>query len=56
MGRNKQKAEIIAKDIATVRKNARVLGYGSVDVRNVADLEAAALKCTQELGGIDFVM
>ncbi|KAL8765201.1 MAG: hypothetical protein Q9203_006689 [Teloschistes exilis] len=56
VGRNVEKTERMARDIATVRRGARVLGFGEVDVRNVQSLEAAVDKCVQGLGGIDFVI
>ena len=46
----------MAKNIATARKGAKVLGIGSVDVRKLESLQAAVDKCVRELGGIDFVM
>lgn len=56
IGRNVEKTENMAKDIATARKGAKVLGLGAVDVRNPQALVAAAERCVKELGGIDFVM
>jgi peroxisomal 2,4-dienoyl-CoA reductase len=56
VGRNVEKAERVAKDIATARDGAVVLAIGSVDVRNVASLQSAVEKCVKELGGIDFVI
>lgn len=56
VGRNPEKTENMAKDIATARRGAKVLGIGSVDVRNVQSVQAAVDKCVGELGGIDFVM
>lgn len=56
IGRNVEKTELAAKDIATARKGAKVLGLGAVDVRSIEGLEKAVAKCVQELGGIDFVM
>ncbi|KAL6897429.1 hypothetical protein GGI43DRAFT_385298 [Trichoderma evansii] len=56
IGRNKEKAERVAADIATSRRGAKVLGYGNVDVRDLSNLEAAVKKCVAELGGIDFVI
>ena len=44
----------MAKNIATARAGAKVIGIGAVDVRKVEDLEAAAARCAKELGGIDF--
>lgn len=35
IGRNVEKTERVAKEIAAVRKGAKVLGIGAVDVRNV---------------------
>ena len=46
----------MAKDIATARRGAKVIGIGSVDVRRIESLEKAAEKCVKELGGIDYVM
>lgn len=36
IGRNVDKTERVAREIAAVRKGARVLGIGAVDVRNVS--------------------
>lgn len=36
IGRNVEKTESMAKEIATVRKGAKVVGIGAVDVRNVS--------------------
>ena len=46
----------MAKDIATARRESMVIGLGAVDVRRPDDLNKAAQKCAQELGGIDIVM
>jgi peroxisomal 2,4-dienoyl-CoA reductase len=46
----------MAKDIATARKGAKVLGLGAVDVRNAEDLQRAADRCVKELGSLDFCM
>lgn len=56
VGRNVEKTETMAKDIATARHGAKVLGYGAVDVRNVESLKEAVDKCAKELGGIDFII
>lgn len=56
VGRNKDKTENMAAEIASARKGAKVLGIGSVDVRKMESLEAAVGKCMDELGGIDYVM
>lgn len=36
IGRNVEKTESMAKEIAAVRKGAKVIGIGAVDVRNVS--------------------
>jgi peroxisomal 2,4-dienoyl-CoA reductase len=56
IGRNVEKTENGAKDIATVRPGAKVLGLGNVDVRDAKSLQDAADKCAKELGGIDFAI
>ena len=56
IGRNVEKTERVAKDIATARPGAKVIGIGSVDVRKLETLQAAAERCVKELGAIDFVM
>lgn len=56
VGRNQEKTQAVARDIATVREGSRVLGIGGIDVRDVGLLEQAAAQCVSELGGIDFVM
>lgn len=56
VGRSKEKAERVARDIAAVRHGTKVLGYGNIDVRDPRSLESVVSKCVAELGGIDFVM
>ncbi|KAK5142282.1 hypothetical protein LTR04_002283 [Oleoguttula sp. CCFEE 6159] len=56
VGRNVEKVERMAKDIATSRNGARVIGIGSIDVRNPASLQTAINKCVSDLGAIDFVI
>ena len=56
IGRNVEKTEKKAEDIATARQGAKVLGFGSVDVRSIESLQSAVERCVRELGGIDFVM
>ena len=56
VGRNVEKTEKMARDIATARKGAKVLGFGAVDVRNAESLKDAVEKCAKELGSVDFVM
>lgn len=56
IGRNVEKTERMAKDIATARPGAKVIGFGNVDVRNPKALEDAAKRCADELGGIDFAI
>ncbi|KAL5356481.1 hypothetical protein BJX96DRAFT_142870 [Aspergillus floccosus] len=56
VGRNVEKTELAAKDIATARPGAKVIGIGAVDVRKFESLKAAVDRCVSELGGIDFVI
>ncbi|GAB7348718.1 hypothetical protein MBLNU459_g7456t1 [Dothideomycetes sp. NU459] len=56
IGRNVEKTERMAADIATARPGARVLGLGGVDVRDAQALQAAAEKTARELGSIDYVI
>jgi len=56
VGRNVEKTEKMAKDIATARPGAKVIGIGAVDVRSFDSLKSAVDRCVAELGGIDFVM
>ncbi|RAK74316.1 oxidoreductase [Aspergillus fijiensis CBS 313.89] len=56
IGRNVEKTEKVAKDIATARPGAKVIGIGAVDVRKVESLNDAASRCVKELGGIDYVI
>ncbi|KAJ4346032.1 peroxisomal 2 4-dienoyl-CoA reductase sps19 [Ascochyta clinopodiicola] len=56
VGRNVEKTENMARDIATARKGAKVIGIGAVDVRKPELLQAAADRCAEELGSIDFVI
>ncbi|KYK56899.1 hypothetical protein DCS_03905 [Drechmeria coniospora] len=56
IGRSEGKTEQAAKEIATVRAGAKVIGIGGCDVRKPESLQAAADRCARELGGIDFVI
>ncbi|KKZ68535.1 hypothetical protein EMCG_05819 [[Emmonsia] crescens] len=56
LGRNVEKTERVAKDIATARPGAKVIGQGGVDVRSFDSLKGAAERCVKELGAIDFVI
>ncbi|CAG8895972.1 unnamed protein product [Penicillium egyptiacum] len=56
IGRNVEKTERVAQDIATARPGAKVIGFGSVDVRKLENLQQAVERCVKELGGIDFVI
>ena len=56
VGRNPEKTQNAAADIATCRPGAKVLALGGVDVRKPEDLQHAADKTAKELGSIDFVM
>ncbi|PWY72932.1 NAD(P)-binding protein [Aspergillus heteromorphus CBS 117.55] len=56
VGRNVDKTEKAAQDIATARPGAKVIGIGAVDVRKLESLQNAVDRCVHELGGIDFVI
>ena len=56
VGRNVEKTEGMAKDIATARPGSKVIGIGAVDVRSVESLQNSIDTCVKELGGIDFLM
>ncbi|KAJ5104799.1 Glucose/ribitol dehydrogenase [Penicillium alfredii] len=56
VGRNVERTEKVAQDIATARKGAKVIGVGAVDVRKLDNLKDAVDRCVRELGGIDFVI
>ncbi|RAL02156.1 SDR family oxidoreductase [Aspergillus ibericus CBS 121593] len=56
IGRNVDKTEKAAQDIATARPGSKVIGIGAVDVRKLESLQDAVDRCVQELGGIDFVI
>lgn len=56
IGRNVEKTERVAKDIASSRPGAKVVGIGAVDVRKIESLTAAADQCAKELGAIDYVI
>ncbi|TVY73462.1 Peroxisomal 2,4-dienoyl-CoA reductase SPS19 [Lachnellula suecica] len=56
IGRNVEKTESMARNIATARKGAKVIGIGAVDVRRIESLEKAVERTVKELGAIDFVM
>lgn len=54
-GRNKEKTEKGAQDIASVRHGAKVIGI-VVDVRDAKAMEEAAQRCVRELGSLDFAI
>ena len=56
IGRNAEKTVQGAEDIATVRHGAKVIGIGDVDVRDIKSLQAAADRCVEELGSLDFAI
>lgn len=56
IGRNVEKTESAARDIATARQGAKVIGIGAVDVRQIKSIQDAVERCVKELGAIDFVM
>ena len=56
IGRNAEKTERVAADIATARQGAKVIGIGNIDVRNKESLAQAVGRCVAELGGLDILM
>ncbi|KAL2890082.1 Peroxisomal 2,4-dienoyl-CoA reductase SPS19 [Ceratocystis lukuohia] len=56
VGRNADKTEAMARDLETARAGSKVIGIGGCDVRKIEDLQAAAKRCIDELGAIDFVI
>ncbi|KNG84098.1 peroxisomal 2,4-dienoyl-CoA reductase SPS19 [Aspergillus nomiae NRRL 13137] len=56
IGRNVEKTEKAAQDIATARPGAKAIGIGAVDVRKFDSLKDAVDRCVKELGGIDYVI
>lgn len=56
LGRSVDKTEAAARDIASVRPGAKVIGIGGCDVRKAQSVSEAASRCARELGGIDFVI
>ncbi|GAD91847.1 hypothetical protein AN7770.2 [Paecilomyces variotii No. 5] len=56
VGRNVEKTEQAAKDIASARPGAKVIGIGAVDVRKFDSLKDAVDRCVKELGRIDYVI
>jgi peroxisomal 2,4-dienoyl-CoA reductase len=56
VGRNVEKTESMARDIATARSGAKVIGIGAIDVRKPELLQQAADRCVKELGSLDFVI
>ena len=56
VGRNVEKTEKAAQEIATARPGAKVLGIGGVDVRSMQSLADAVERCVGVLGGIDIAM
>lgn len=56
VGRNVEKTDSMARDIATARPGAKVLGLGGVDVRSIESLQKAVDECVRQLGSLDFLM
>lgn len=56
LGRNPAKTAAAAKEIATLRPGAKVLGLGNRDVRKIESLVEAVEITVKELGRIDFVI
>lgn len=56
LGRNPEKTTKAAEEIQLLRPGAKVLGLGSVDVRDVHSIAKAVETTVAELGRIDFVI
>lgn len=56
LGRNVEKTEKAAREIAELRPGSKVLGLGNVDVRDVHSIAKAVDTSVKELGRIDFVI
>lgn len=56
VGRNKEKTDKAAKEIAGLRSGAKVVSLPNVDVRDVNSIVAAVKQTVDELGRIDFVI
>lgn len=56
LGRNVAKTEKAATEIASLRPNAKVLGIGNVDVRDVNSIAEAVATTVSKLGRIDYVI
>lgn len=56
LGRNVEKTQRMAAEIAAARPNAKVIPISGVDVRDAKALQDAADRTVRELGSIDFVI
>ncbi|RCK59530.1 Peroxisomal 2,4-dienoyl-CoA reductase SPS19 [Candida viswanathii] len=56
IGRNVEKTEEAAKEIASLRPGAKVIGIGAVDVRKIQTIKDAVDRTVAELGRIDYVI
>lgn len=56
IGRNVEKTEAAAKEMAQLRPGAKVLGIGAIDVRDVHSIAKAVETTVNELGRIDYVI
>lgn len=56
IGRNVEKTETAAKEIASLRPGAKVLGLGKVDVADIASIRGAVDTAVATLGRIDYVI
>lgn len=56
LGRNPEKTTKAAQEIQLLRPGAKVIGIGSVDVREVQSIAKAVERTVSELGRIDFVI
>ena len=56
IGRNVEKTESAAEEIASLRPGAKVIGIGGVDVRKIQTIKEAVDRTVAELGRIDYVV
>lgn len=56
IGRAKEKTETAAREIASLRKGAKVIGIANIDVRKIESLQSAVAETVKQLGRIDIVI
>lgn len=56
IGRNESKAANAAKEVAELRPDAKIIGLGGIDVRDVKSIAKAVEETVKQLGKIDIVI